>query len=157
MKQSHGSLGRDLVAVAKMTVFLAGNSLRAHCFTILAWWQDCQWIVSLGLQLAGVADYAIGCYKYIDGLVQTCSDSIANALGLLQVCTEPSILWGFLTGSEWWQCYDVLLAYITSGNFKALYRPLTANNKTTTTTELPYTNGVYRMISFTIFPTEIFH
>ena len=30
---------------------------------------------------------------YIDGLVQDCTDSIANALGLLQYCTKPSISW----------------------------------------------------------------
>ena len=28
---------------------------------------------------------------YIDGLVQDCSNSIANALELLQSCTEPSL------------------------------------------------------------------
>ena len=28
---------------------------------------------------------------YIDGLVQDCSNSIANALELLQSCTKPSI------------------------------------------------------------------
>ena len=30
---------------------------------------------------------------YIDGLVQDCSNSIANALELLQSCTKPSIWW----------------------------------------------------------------
>ena len=30
-------------------------------------------------------------YLYIDGLVQDCSNSIANALELLQPCTKPSI------------------------------------------------------------------
>ena len=30
--------------------------------------------------------------KYIDGLVQDCSNSIANALELLQSCTNPSIV-----------------------------------------------------------------
>ena len=29
--------------------------------------------------------------EYIDGLVQDCSNSIANALELLQSCTKPSI------------------------------------------------------------------
>ena len=29
--------------------------------------------------------------KYVDGLVQDCSNSIANALELLQSCTKPSI------------------------------------------------------------------
>ena len=30
-------------------------------------------------------------YIYFDGLVQECSNSIANALELLQSCTKPSI------------------------------------------------------------------
>ena len=30
-------------------------------------------------------------WKYLDGLVQDCSNSIANALELLQSCTKPSI------------------------------------------------------------------
>ena len=32
-----------------------------------------------------------GCRCHIDGLVQDCSISIANALELLQSCTKPSI------------------------------------------------------------------
>ena len=35
--------------------------------------------------------------KYIDGLVQDCSNSFANALELLQSCTKPSI-WGWGRG-----------------------------------------------------------
>ena len=31
------------------------------------------------------------CLVYIDGLVQDCRNSIANALELLQSCTKPSI------------------------------------------------------------------
>ena len=31
------------------------------------------------------------CYNHIHGLVQGCSNSIANALELLQSCTKPSI------------------------------------------------------------------
>ena len=31
------------------------------------------------------------CCVYIDGLAQDCSNSIANALELLQSCTKPSI------------------------------------------------------------------
>ena len=34
--------------------------------------------------------------QYIDGLLQDCSNSIANALELLQSCTKPSILWTYL-------------------------------------------------------------
>ena len=32
-------------------------------------------------------------HKYTDGLVQDCSNSIANALELLQSCTKLSISW----------------------------------------------------------------
>ena len=35
--------------------------------------------------------YAVFCYGYIDGLVQDCSNSIANALELLQSCTKPLV------------------------------------------------------------------
>ena len=37
--------------------------------------------------------------EYIDGPVQDCSNSIANALELMQSCTKPSILthWGLVT------------------------------------------------------------
>ena len=39
--------------------------------------------------------------EYIDGLVQNCSNPIANALGLLQSCTKPSIsCWITLLGDE---------------------------------------------------------
>ena len=34
------------------------------------------------------------CNEYIDGLVQDCSNSIANALELLQSCTKPSTCTG---------------------------------------------------------------
>ena len=37
---------------------------------------------------------------YLDGLVQDCSNSIANALDLLQSCTKPSIYAGWL-GHHW--------------------------------------------------------
>ena len=37
---------------------------------------------------------------YFDGLVQGCSNSIANALELLQSCTKPSI-WSCLPPQEW--------------------------------------------------------
>ena len=33
----------------------------------------------------------MSCHQYIDGLVQDCSNSIANALELLQSFTKPSI------------------------------------------------------------------
>ena len=43
---------------------------------------------------------AIGSFgdEYIDGLVQDCSNSIANALELLQSCTNPSVCFGI---SQW--------------------------------------------------------
>ena len=34
------------------------------------------------------------CIKHVDDLVQNCSDSVANVLGLLQYCTEPSMYKG---------------------------------------------------------------
>ena len=38
-----------------------------------------------------LVDVNNGCFQlYIDGLVQYCSVSIANALGILQSCTEPT-------------------------------------------------------------------
>ena len=37
--------------------------------------------------------------RYFDSLVQDCSNSIADALELLQSCTKPSI---------WCYCYDVV-------------------------------------------------
>ena len=36
-------------------------------------------------------DYQISKYRYIDGLAQDCSNSIANALELLQSFNKPSI------------------------------------------------------------------
>ena len=36
-------------------------------------------------------------WLYIDGLVQDCCNSIANALELLQSCTKPSIYWDEIT------------------------------------------------------------
>ena len=47
----------------------------------------------------------IGLFWYFDGLVQDCSNSIANALELLQFCTKPSISslksvsWGAINSS----------------------------------------------------------
>ena len=35
--------------------------------------------------------YAISVHEYIDGIAQDCSNSIANALELLQSCAKPSI------------------------------------------------------------------
>ena len=41
-------------------------------------------------------------YEYIDGLVQDCSNSIANALELLQSCTKPTIsLYSIVANSRW--------------------------------------------------------
>ena len=41
--------------------------------------------------MANWSQYPTGS-DYIDGLVQDCGNSIANALELLQSCTKPSIL-----------------------------------------------------------------
>ena len=49
-------------------------------------------------------------YCYVDGLVQDYSNSIANAVELLQSCTKPSMWWldGFsvrriFEGVHWWK------------------------------------------------------
>ena len=39
--------------------------------------------------------------EYLDGLVQDCSNSIANALELLQSCTKPSICSAALSYQTW--------------------------------------------------------
>ena len=46
------------------------------------------------LNILPISDVAIqeNVVEYIDGLVQDCSNSIADALELLQSCTKPSIL-----------------------------------------------------------------
>ena len=41
--------------------------------------------------------------EHIDGLVQNCSYSIANALELLQSCTKPSISWCIWRISNSWE------------------------------------------------------
>ena len=41
--------------------------------------------------------------KKVDGLVQDCSNSIANALELLQSCTKPS-----MSSTQCVPCYQVL-------------------------------------------------
>ena len=48
---------------------------------------------------------------YIDGLVQDCSNSIANALELLQCCTKPSILWK-ARRSKHWSLGPILLTWM---------------------------------------------
>ena len=40
----------------------------------------------------------------MDGLVQDCSTSIANALEILQSCTEPSISFNANQCYRWWRC-----------------------------------------------------
>ena len=44
--------------------------------------------------------------EYIYGLVQDCSNSIANALELLQSCTKPSI---YFQWKLWLQIYQMLV------------------------------------------------
>ena len=46
-------------------------------------------------------------YDYIDGLVEDCNISIANALEILQSCTKPSIL-SFLVESGYSFTHDIL-------------------------------------------------
>ena len=52
-------------------------SAMPHAFMSDKLWQSMEHMAATGL--------------YIDGLVQDCSNSIANALELLQSCTEPLI------------------------------------------------------------------
>ena len=65
------------------------------------WWCDVQWY---NLPWSRLVDY------YIDGLVQDCSNSIANALELLQSCTKPLILFS----------YSMSLSFDRSGSFWTL-------------------------------------
>ena len=39
--------------------------------------------------------------NHYDGLVQDCSNSIANALELLQSCTKPSVIWTYVDQVRW--------------------------------------------------------
>ena len=55
---------------------------------------------------------------YFDGLVQDCSNSIGNALELLQSCTKPSIWWnGFILQNHsrknafFWSDYELTLTF----------------------------------------------
>ena len=41
--------------------------------------------------LAPQRNWNLQIHLYVDGLVQDCSNSIANALELLQSCTKPSM------------------------------------------------------------------
>ena len=43
-------------------------------------------------------------YIYIDGLVQDCSNSIANELELLQSCTKPSI-YIYMSTKDQYSCF----------------------------------------------------
>ena len=50
---------------------------------------------------------------YIDGLVQDCCISIANALEILQSCTKPSIfLWGQFLPLCQWMCHWNIFGHI---------------------------------------------
>ena len=46
----------------------------------------------------------------IDGLVQDCSNSIANAMELLQSCTKPAVL-SFFTILHWAHVADYLVIH----------------------------------------------
>ena len=53
---------------------------------------------SIGMALVWVASTTQADVQYIDGLMQDCSISIANALDMLQSCPKPSIC--FLTNMK---------------------------------------------------------
>ena len=58
-------------------------------------------LLSWGLLTDCLSKWQLGVFQYhIDGLVQDCSNSIANALELLQSCTKPSIWTWKLTSIE---------------------------------------------------------
>ena len=57
-------------------------------------------------------------YIYIDGSVQDCSNSIANALELLQPCTKPSI---FAPQTFWWISLSITEYHITCSHCKIIF------------------------------------
>ena len=50
-----------------------------------------QWSLRLVNRVSITSDVLHNFQVYVEGLVQDCSNSIANALELLQSCTEPSM------------------------------------------------------------------
>ena len=52
--------------------------------------------------------------EYTDGSVQGCSNSIANALELLQSCTQPSTLYAIANSSLSDSLHSQLVAYVGS-------------------------------------------
>ena len=63
------------------------------CLTQPQWDKTLQTLNSNQVPTSVIYVIVFVCYWYhIDGLVQDCSNSIANALELLQSCTKPSIL-----------------------------------------------------------------
>ena len=66
----------------------------SECWIIATW-------IRIERNLQNNGQYPVSLYKmswntYFDGLVQDCSNSIAHALELLQLCTKPSIWFGML-------------------------------------------------------------
>ena len=61
-------------------------------------------------------DALLSRYDIIDGLVQGCSVSIANALEIVQLCTKPSLL-----------CVHILLEYTRASNDFAVNSLRTSN------------------------------
>ena len=75
------------IRVVIMLLMNSQNYLGLNCVT-------CYY--SMGLHYAGVIWSIWPSYDHLNGLVQNCSNSIANAQELLQFCTKPSILWSLL-------------------------------------------------------------
>ena len=87
-----------------------------------------------------VYTYNIYIYQYaiyhIDGLVQDCSNSIANTLKLLQSCTKPSIYWNYIKIIKvtilnslcfvvvWWGHFTHILPLFFRVTLQALIVPL---------------------------------
>ena len=68
--------------------------------------------------MAGIGvDRFMSCNKYIDGLAQDCSNSIANALGLLQAGTKPSIC-------HWSRVTYICVSKLTSNGTKKELAPV---------------------------------
>ena len=73
-----------------------------HCVLQQPLWSACKLlsaIVNFQILIRFCVHQILWFSLYIDGLVQDCSNSIANALELLQACTEPSICIEFLPNS----------------------------------------------------------
>ena len=50
--------------------------------------------------------------SHVDGLVQDCSNSIANALELLQSCAKPSMWWSVIKSLAGWGVWRIVYKHI---------------------------------------------